>query len=135
MHICPQTNQMVRCRELVASVCTWHQLASMLATFHLAPGRYTPTTVSQHIYTSWRSKPGSCDVGLADLVSQEGAGKQVAAALASTDPVVRMRAVSLVFGLAGQSQSAMEAVQQSGADPPSATTILYACHCLMNQSD
>lgn len=55
-----------------------------------------------------------CVAGLNDLTSQAGAGQQVAAALASSDPVVRMRAISLVFGLAGQSQSAMQAVQQSG---------------------
>ena len=74
---------------------------------------------------------GSCNAGLADLVSHEGAGKQVAAALASADPVVRMRAVSLVFGLAGQSQSAMEAVQQSGANQLSA--IPYCMHVIASR--
>ena len=66
--------------------------------------------------------------GLRDLVSQEGAGQQVAAVLASADPVVRMRAIQLVFGLTGQSQSAMEAVQQSGMNIASSDHML-GCLC------
>ena len=78
---------------------------------------------------------GPCNAGLADLVSQEGAGKQVAAALASADPVVRMRAVSLVFGLAGQSHSAMEAVQHSGATQLSAAPCLIVASCWTSQTE
>lgn len=66
--------------------------------------------------------------GLRDLVSQQGAGQQVAAVLASADPVVRMRAIQLVFGLTGQSQSAMEAVQQSGVNITSRDSKL-GCLC------
>lgn len=66
--------------------------------------------------------------GLRDLVSQGGAGQQVAAVLASADPVVRMRAIQLVFGLTGQSQSAMAAVQQSGMNIASSDHML-GCLC------
>ena len=65
--------------------------------------------------------------GLRDLVSQEGAGQQVAAVLASADPVVRMRAIQLVFGLTGQSQPAMEAVQQSGGNSTTCDSMMDAC--------
>jgi len=48
------------------------------------------------------------------LVSPQGAGQQLSAVLASSNPVVRMRAIALVIGLGGQSENSVKALQQSG---------------------
>lgn len=70
-----------------------------------------PTTASHAVISIYSSYAYA---GLNFLIASNGAAQQVAAILASTDHVVRMRAVSLVFGLAGQSQPSMTAVQKSG---------------------
>ena len=54
------------------------------------------------------------DAGFQDLVSPQGAGHQLSAVLASSNPVVRMRAIALVIGLGGQSGKSVKALQQSG---------------------
>ena len=56
----------------------------------------------------------SNNAGFQDLISSYGAGRQLSAVLASSDPVVRMRAIALVIGLGGQSEAAVKALQQSG---------------------
>lgn len=52
--------------------------------------------------------------GFQDLISPQGAGRQLSAVLASSDPVVRMRAIALVISLGGQSEVTVKALQQSG---------------------
>ncbi len=47
-------------------------------------------------------------------MSPQGAGQQLSAVLASSNPVVRMRAIALVIGLGGQSEKSVKALQQSG---------------------
>lgn len=54
------------------------------------------------------------NAGFQDLISPHGVGQQLSAVLASSDPVVRMRAIALVIGLGGQSEVAVKALQQSG---------------------
>ncbi len=53
------------------------------------------------------------------MVSPQGAGQQLSAVLASSNPVVRMRAIALVIGLGAQSEKSVKALQQSGE-----------CYCL-----
>ena len=52
--------------------------------------------------------------GFQDLISPQGAGRHLSAVLASSDPVVRMRAITLVIGLGGRSEAAVKALQHSG---------------------
>ncbi len=47
-------------------------------------------------------------------MSPQGAGQQLSAVLASSNPVVRMRAIGLVIALGGQSEKSVKALQQSG---------------------
>ena len=54
------------------------------------------------------------NAGFQDLVSPQGAGHQLSAVLASSNPVVRMRAIALVIGLGAQSEKSVKALQQSG---------------------
>ncbi|KAL0018991.1 hypothetical protein WJX79_000081 [Trebouxia sp. C0005] len=61
---------------------------------------------------------GSTQQGFQDLISPQGAGQQLSAVLACSNPVVRMRAIALVIGLGGQSENSVKALQQSGLLQP-----------------
>ena len=47
-------------------------------------------------------------------MSPQGAGQQLSTVLASSNPVVRMRAIALVIGLGAQAEKSVKALQQSG---------------------